>query len=92
MTTGTEAAFGCQAQPSAARRGYREDMRCASGSNCVVRFEAIDVPVCRIHEATFLRWGASAAENARARWGWGVWSLEVVAALAVAAQVILNGA
>ena len=87
----TEAAFRCQAQPSAARPGYREDMRCASAANCVIRFEALDVPVCRIHEATFARWGASAADNARVRWGWGVWSLEVAAALGLAAQVILNG-
>jgi hypothetical protein len=86
-----EAAFRCQAQPSAARPGYREDMRCASAANCVIRFEALDIPVCRIHEATFARWGASAADNARSRWGWGVWSLEVAAMLALAAQVILNG-
>jgi hypothetical protein len=85
------AAFRCQAQPSAARPGYREDMRCASMANCVIRFEALDIPVCRIHEATFARWGTAGAANARARWGWGVWSLEVASTLALAAQVILNG-
>jgi hypothetical protein len=84
-------AFRCQAQPSAARAGYREDMRCASMANCAIRFEALDVPVCRIHEATFARWGAGAVANARARWGWGVWSVEVASALAIAAQIILNG-
>jgi hypothetical protein len=89
---GAETAARCQAQPSAARPGYREDMLCASVANCVIRFEAVDVPVCTMHEATFSRWGASPTENARAGWGWGAWPLEVAAALAVAAQLILYSA
>jgi hypothetical protein len=90
-STASSAAFRCQAQPSAARPGYRDDMRCASMANSVVRFEAVNIPVCRIHEATFARWGTAGAANARARWGWGAWSLEVASTLAIAAQLILNG-
>jgi hypothetical protein len=81
----------CQARPLAARPGYREDMLCASEANSVVRYADVDVPVCKMHEATYARWGVSAWANASERWGWGVWTLEVAAALAIVAQLIVNG-
>jgi hypothetical protein len=45
----------CQARPAAARRGFREDVLCASMANTVVRFRGRDVPVCEIHARTFNR-------------------------------------
>jgi hypothetical protein len=86
-----EAALRCQARPKAARPGFRDDMLCANAGNSVVHFEALDVPVCKLHEATFTRWGLDADDLARTRWGWGAWSVEAAAAIAVVAQLILNG-
>jgi hypothetical protein len=60
----------CQARPRAARPGYREDMLCASTANTVVLFHGIDVPVCRIHDAKYARWGAEAEAQAVLQWGW----------------------
>jgi hypothetical protein len=67
-----ERATRCQARPRAARPGYREDMLCASLANIAVCFHDVDVPVCRMHEATFHRWAGSAEGNAAALWGWTV--------------------
>jgi hypothetical protein len=60
----------CQARPAAARPAYREDMLCASLANSSVTFGGADIPVCRMHEATYVRWGDDAEANARARWAW----------------------
>jgi hypothetical protein len=80
----------CQARPAAARPSYRLDMLCASNANGAVRFGAARIPVCRMHEATFARWGRDADANARERWGWGLWSLEVVTLLAAAADLLTS--
>jgi hypothetical protein len=60
----------CQAQPAAARRGFREDVLCASMANTTVRFRGREVPVCEIHARTFARWGDEAEANAELLWGW----------------------
>jgi hypothetical protein len=60
----------CQARPAAARRGFREDALCASLSNTSVRFRERDVPVCRMHEATYARWGDEAEAKAEELWEW----------------------
>jgi hypothetical protein len=45
-------------------------MLCASTACTVVAFHGGSVPVCRIHEAKYERWGARAEEHAEAEWGW----------------------
>jgi hypothetical protein len=60
----------CQARPAAARRGFREDALCASLANTTVRFHGRDVPVCRMHEATYGRWGDEAEAKAEELWEW----------------------
>jgi hypothetical protein len=60
----------CQARPRAARPGYREDMLCASSANTVVLFHGVEVPVCRIHDAKYARWGEEAEAQAVLQWGW----------------------
>jgi len=60
----------CRAQPAAARRGFREDVLCASMANTIVRFHGRDVPVCEIHARTFARWGADAEASAELLWRW----------------------
>jgi hypothetical protein len=60
----------CQARPAAARRGFREDKLCASYANTAVSFGGIEMPVCRIHEAAFTRWGSEAEANAATLWAW----------------------
>jgi hypothetical protein len=60
----------CQARPAAARRGFREDVLCASFANTAVRFRGVEMPVCRIHEAAFARWGSGADANAETLWAW----------------------
>jgi hypothetical protein len=60
----------CQARPRAARPEYREDMLCASIANTSVSFHGQDVPVCRMHEASYVRWADDAEPNAAVRWGW----------------------
>jgi hypothetical protein len=65
-------------------------MLCASNANAAVRFGAVLIPVCRMHEATFARWGRDADANAHARWGWGLWSLEVIAVLTAAADLLTS--
>jgi hypothetical protein len=75
MTMAERDTFGgerprCQARPAAARRGFREDMLCASYANTVVRFRGVEMPVCRIHETAFERWGSDAEGNAEALWAW----------------------
>jgi hypothetical protein len=60
----------CQAIPSAARRGWRTDVLCASFANTEVEFHGRRVPVCRMHEATYARWGAEAEQNAQELWDW----------------------
>jgi hypothetical protein len=60
----------CLAIPGAARRGWRTDLLCASVANSEVAFRGRLVPVCRIHRATYERWGADAERNAVELWGW----------------------
>jgi hypothetical protein len=60
----------CQARPRAARPAYREDMLCASLASTVVRFHGVEVPVCRIHDAKYARWGADAEAQAELQWAW----------------------
>ena len=61
---------GCQARPVVTRRGWREDVLCASAANTAVSFHGVDVPVCRIHERAYARWGVDAEGNAALYWGW----------------------
>jgi hypothetical protein len=68
--TETKPAERCQARPAAARRGFREDVLCASNANTVVDFHGRPVAVCRMHEATYTRWGKDAENNAAELWGW----------------------
>jgi hypothetical protein len=60
----------CQARPKAARPGYRTDMLCASEANTAVVFGGVEVPVCRMHESMYQRWGDEAEANAELLWGW----------------------
>ena len=60
----------CQARPAAARRGFREDVLCASNANTYVEFRNAVVAVCRMHEATYLRWGEEADAKAAELWDW----------------------
>jgi hypothetical protein len=60
----------CQARPAAARRGFREDVLCASNANTVVEFHGQLIGVCRMHEATYKRWGKDAEANAVEIWEW----------------------
>jgi hypothetical protein len=60
----------CQAIPGAARRGWRTDRLCASLASTEVEFHGRRVPVCRMHEATYARWGAEAEQKASELWGW----------------------
>jgi hypothetical protein len=62
----------CQATPAAARRGFREDVLCASLANTAVPYQDGEMAVCRMHEATYTRWGASAEANAVELWKWPV--------------------
>jgi len=54
----------------AARHGWRDDALCASAASMVVPFRGVDMPVCRIHEKTYARWGDDAHVNAALLWGW----------------------
>jgi hypothetical protein len=60
----------CQARPKAARPDYRADMLCASCACTVVSFRGAEIPVCRIHEKKYARWGATAEEQAMLLWDW----------------------
>ena len=60
----------CQARPRAARPAYREDMLCASSASTVVRFHGVEMPVCRIHDAKYARWGGDAEAQAVLQWAW----------------------
>jgi len=60
----------CQARPAAARRGFREDVLCASNANTSVCFHGMHMPVCRMHEAAFARWGSEAEAKAAELWDW----------------------
>lgn len=60
----------CQARPAAARRGFREDVLCASNANTYVEFRSARVAVCRMHEATYARWGEEADARAAELWDW----------------------
>jgi hypothetical protein len=60
----------CQARPAAARHGWREDVLCASNANTSVSFRGVHVPVCRMHEAAFARWGSEAEAKAASLWAW----------------------
>jgi hypothetical protein len=85
MTEGAPTALQCQARPRAARAGYRDDMLCASIANTFVLFREFSVPVCRIHERMFGRWGDDAEQNAETLWCFGPWS--AAAALLAAAKL-----
>ena len=45
-------------------------MLCASLANTTVQFHGRDVAVCRMHEATYARWGADAERKAAELWEW----------------------
>jgi hypothetical protein len=60
----------CQARPRAARPAYREDMLCASNASTTVLFRGVELPVCRMHAATYARWESEAEWNAAALWAW----------------------
>jgi hypothetical protein len=60
----------CQAQPVVTRRGWREDLLCASSANAIVLFHGTEVAVCRIHQKAYAKWGVDAEGNARLHWGW----------------------
>ena len=60
----------CQARPAAARHGWREDVLCASNANTTVCFHGVHMPVCRMHEAAFARWGSEAEAKAASLWAW----------------------
>lgn len=60
----------CLAIPGAARRGWRSDFLCASLASTGVEFRGRRVAVCRMHEATYDRWGADAEQRAIELWGW----------------------
>jgi hypothetical protein len=60
----------CQARPAALRAGDDADDVCAADANRTVSFREREVPVCRLHEATYAAWGELADENAAELWGW----------------------
>jgi hypothetical protein len=60
----------CLAIPGAARRGWREDVLCASLASTEVEFHGRPIAVCRMHEATYARWGETAEANAAELWEW----------------------
>jgi hypothetical protein len=60
----------CQARPAAARRGFREDVLCASMASTSVRFRGREVAVCGMHERVYARWGSDAEASAELLWGW----------------------
>jgi hypothetical protein len=62
----------CQARPAAARRGFRDDLLCASLTSTTVGFEGVTVPLCGIHLKMYVRWGADAEQQARQLWAWPV--------------------
>jgi hypothetical protein len=45
-------------------------MLCASTANTTVAFHGSEIPVCRIHEAKYMRWGDDAEEQAALQWDW----------------------
>jgi hypothetical protein len=45
-------------------------MLCASTACTTVVFYGREVPVCRIHEAKYERWGDDAEEQAVLQWDW----------------------
>jgi hypothetical protein len=77
----------CQARPKAARPDYRADMLCASCACTVVSFRGAEIPVCRIHEKKYARWGATAEEQAMLLWDWD--PSEPVGAVAAASLPML---
>jgi hypothetical protein len=60
----------CQAIPGVARRGWRADLLCASSASTDVPFSGRMMGVCRMHQATYVRWGAEAERKAAELWGW----------------------
>jgi hypothetical protein len=45
-------------------------MLCASSACTTLEYRGRAMPVCRIHEAKYQRWGAEAEQNAESQWGW----------------------
>jgi hypothetical protein len=81
------AAPRCQAKPAAFSQAQDpDDELCAATANRLVRFDGLDVPVCRMHEATYVRWNDEAV--AVASWSWGTWTVSALAAIAAAAALI----
>lgn len=60
----------CQARPAAARRGFREDLLCASVTRTTVEFQGATVPLCGIHLEMYFSWGADAEQQAHQLWAW----------------------
>jgi hypothetical protein len=80
----------CHARPLAAAPAARRRSEglCASSATRVVQFRSLELPVCRLHEATYAHWGVDAELQAASRWGWGVWSASAVAAFASVAELL----
>jgi hypothetical protein len=66
----------CQARPLSARRGYRDDLLCASIARSSVDFLGGAVPVCGIHLKSYVRWGVGAEAEATRLWAWPLAELE----------------
>lgn len=47
-------------------------MLCASSASTAVCFHGIEMPVCRIHDAKYARWGADAEAQAVLHWAWAL--------------------
>jgi hypothetical protein len=45
-------------------------MLCASLANTHVLYHEANVPVCRMHAATYARWAVEAESNAATHWDW----------------------
>jgi hypothetical protein len=72
--TGSEAGgeHRCQARPASTRFGWREDVLCASRASTTVTWRGQEIPVCRMHEAAYARWGDDGERLAEERWGWSL--------------------
>jgi hypothetical protein len=68
--TGDDERGRCEAMPQAARSGHDGDGACAANAVTTVRFRGVDVPICRLHAATYARWGDGAEDEAMRAWAW----------------------
>ena len=83
------AAPRCQARPGAFAHAHdHADQLCSAIASRIVQFRVHELPVCRLHEATYASWGDDAEAAAAARWAWGTWSMTALAAIAAAAELV----